>query len=29
LLEIEKYAKVNKVGIWKLSPNEQKMVFPK
>lgn len=29
LIEIEQYAKINKIGIWKLSTKEQKQVFPK
>lgn len=29
LMEIQKYAKTNKIGIWKLSTYEQKIIFPK
>lgn len=29
LIEIESYAKINKIGIWSLSTNEIKIVFPK
>jgi endonuclease YncB( thermonuclease family) len=29
LLEIEQYAKINKIGIWKLTLEEQKIVFSK
>ncbi len=29
LVEIEKYAKINKIGIWAMSPKVQKEIFPK